>query len=381
MDHILLEHTHCFGCRACEEICPKHCVSMKPDEGGFLYPAVDEKLCIHCGLCAEVCPMEHRSVSEESPCCIAYQAEDAVRAHSTSGGFFSAVSDRVLQAEGAVYGAAYDEDFRVHHIRVEDKEQRDRLCGSKYVQSDLGHTLHAVADDLKDGRTVLFTGTPCQVSGLTNYLNRARVDTRGLITCDLICHGVPSPEIWKDYLSFISRKYKDKIRFVNFRDKSLGWHKPQLRIEMEGHCQSLTEGQDAFYQMFYSNCILRESCHNCPFSSVHRAADLTMADCWGIDRSRPDLDDNKGLSLVLVNTEKGRNFLEECGLTGEKIGLEDIRQPHLSHPAARSRHRDQFWQEYETKGFRYVLNKYGNYSIYRKMIKKIKRLILKVVRR
>lgn len=376
-----IDFEKCTGCSACSSICPKQCIIMESNEEGFLYPNIDEDKCISCGLCKKICPINSVDYYPNTEEVMAYQNSDSVREHSTSGGFFTLISDYVLENDGIVYGAAYDEGFSVKHIRTNSKGDRDFLCYSKYVQSNVTGIFERVIEDLKSNRLVLFTGTPCQVSGLKKTLKISGIETSKLITCDFICHGVPSPLIWKEYINFLEDKYNDKIISVNFRDKRLGWHKPSLVIEMKNHFQALTEENDPFYQLFYSNCILRKSCHVCDYSKISRVSDITMGDCWGIEVSNPKMDDDKGLSLVMINSNKGKKIIEKlnCDAAFRKISFSDLRQPHLYAPARISRKREKFWKDYNTHQFIYILNKYGNYSFRSKLINGVKKLILKVI--
>jgi coenzyme F420-reducing hydrogenase beta subunit len=362
-------------------ICPKQCIAIIQNDEGFYYPEINKMGCINCEKCANVCPIDNAKYNVKPRRITTFQNDNLIRNESTSGGFFSRISDYILENNGIVYGAAFDSSFAVKHTKADNEQSRNAMRHSKYVQSYLGDSFKAVRSDLNNGVIVLFTGTPCQVAGVINYLNGSKVDMQNLITCDFVCHGTPSPLMWSEYLKFIAKKYNDEIIDVNFRDKSIGWHKPQLKIQMNKKTYAGTEAQDSFYQMFYSNCILRLSCHTCPYSNVRRVADITMGDSWGVEYSRPELDDDRGLSLLLVNSDKGMKTIEKMNLNLNDIELKDLRQPHLYRPANISRKRSQFWEEYRYKGFKFVLSKYGNYTLYRKLIKKSKKLILKALNR
>ncbi|NME63974.1 4Fe-4S dicluster domain-containing protein [Clostridium cadaveris] len=374
----------CFGCSACINICPKKCIKFDKNSKGFLYPKINASKCINCGICNKVCPTNHFEINDIASELYAYKNVNEIRQSSTSGGFFTLISDYILTLNGSIYGAAYSNEFEVKHIRAISKKQRNLECGSKYVQSYLGDIFKNIEEDLKLNLYVLFSGTPCQIAGLNNYLEERNICLEKLITCDIICHGVPSPEVWKSYVNYLEKIYKAKIVSVNFRYKKLGWHKPILYFKFSnGKEQLFTEKNDPFYQMFYSNCILRYSCYVCPFASKKRVGDFTMADCWGIEQKYPVLDDNRGISLVLVNNKKASTILENIKNMGEflKIDFLDINQPHLEHPVAISRKYDKFWDEYNRKTFKYILNKYGNFSVYRKIVKKCKKIILFILRR
>ena len=222
---IFSNKNQCCGCTACKSICPKNAISMQADNEGFLYPIINKELCINCGLCKKVCAFQNGYTRNSVVNAYAVKHHDIkTRLSSRSGGAFIPISDYIIQNNGTVYGAAFNEDFSVSHIRAESCTERDRMKGSKYVQSELGNIFLNVQNDLKDNRYVMFSGTACQVAGLNNFLEKSKTKTDKLFTVDLVCHGVPSNKIWTDYLDYINNKHKGKkITDVNFRDKSLGW--------------------------------------------------------------------------------------------------------------------------------------------------------------
>lgn len=377
-----MKNNLCYGCTACSAVCPNNSIKIITNEKGFNEPVINHETCLKCELCEKVCPIYNIQMNVVSNNLYAFiNKNNEDRMKSTSGGFFSALSDCILHDGGVVYGAAFSNDFSVVHIRATSSSERNRQRGSKYVQSVLNNTYKMVKEDLLDSKKVLFTGTPCQISGLNNYLKCTNIDTSLLVTCDFICHGTASPKIWDSYVSFIQKKTKNKVKEVLFRDKSLGWHHPLLSFVFENHQISLDEGHDPFYQLYYSNCIMKEACYSCQFTSKKRCSDITMADCWGIENTDYSLDDNKGISLVMINTSKGNNYFEIIKTDNfvKRITYNNIKQPHLNHPVVKSKKYDIFWKEFHNKRFSYILNKYGNYSFYRKFIKKIKRIILRII--
>lgn len=361
---------NCCGCSACEQICPKNAVKMEPDNEGFLYPVIDGSLCVECGACKNVCAFQNDYEKNKSQKAYAVKHKDFdTRMTSRSGGVFIAISDYILEKNGTVYGAAFDDDFSVCHIRTTNKSERDRLKGSKYVQSDVKDTFASVKNDLKNGMYVLFSGTACQVAGLKNYLKNT--DTSKLYTCDIACHGVPSPKIWKEYLSHCEKKFKGKVTNADFRDKTLGWKAHQEAIWIDNNKHILRE----YTYLFYENDIERPSCYNCKYTNLDRPADFTLADFWGIDRIVLNFSDNKGVSLLLVNSDKGcelfNSINNEIDFVECDINKSIEPNPNLSRPTAKPKSREAFWIYYSKKGFEKTLKKY-----YKKIvIKRIKKRI------
>ena len=303
-----LDKKDCCGCTACLSVCPKQCISMERDEEGFLYPAIDRGQCINCGLCEKVCPMSHPIYENETQAVYATYVKDVKqRTQSTSGGIFYAIARWVIGQGGIVYGAAFDEDFKLRHVGVESLEELQKLRGSKYLQSDLGHIFCDVRKHLKENRWVYFVGVGCQVAGLYSFLRR-KYDT--LITSDLVCHGVPSQLMFDWHLNFLREKEKGKITSYFFRDYK-GW----------GGCETYTyvsyfSGKEEtrrlygyslspYLYSFMYGYTHRYSCYGCRFAKIPRQGDITLADYWGVADYFSDLDYTKGVSLVLINNVKG----------------------------------------------------------------------------
>lgn len=296
----------CCGCTACASICPKDAIIMEPDILEFKYPSVDLSKCIDCGLCEKVCAFNEnydKSLNLEEPEIYAARHKDIHEIEtSRSGATFIAISDYILENGGIVYGVGYKDHFRVAHKRATTKEERNEFKGSKYVQSDLDGIFRQVKEDLKQGNTVLFSGTPCQTAGLNSYIGKKLREN--LVLVDIVCHGVPSPYIWRDYLSYIEKKYKNKVVKVDFRDKSrMGW---------SGHIESFVfdngkKIESKIYTiLFQQNIMLRQSCGKCFFTNFKRPSDLTIGDYWGWKKISDNFNaDNKGCSLVFINTKKG----------------------------------------------------------------------------
>lgn len=376
----ITDPSKCCGCTACASICAHDAITMQPDALGFLYPMVDKEKCVDCGLCEKVCAFnDHYDTSLNLPKPDAYAArhKDMKEVEtSRSGAAFIAISDYILENGGVVYGAGYADHFRVVHKRATTKEERDEFKGSKYVQSDLDHVFRHVKKDLKDGLTVLFSGTPCQTAGLNSYIGKKLREH--LILVDIVCHGVPGPYLWRDYLAYLEKKQGDRICWVNFRDKQkYGWtaHHETFKFVKGG-------GKMSFTFLFYQHIMFRHSCGKCPYTNTKRPSDITIADFWGWEKTDPNINaDDKGVSLILVNTEKGRKIFEAVKdrMTVIPAKLEDCMQANLQHPSLIHPRRMEFEQDYQRKGFDYVINKNYNrglkYAIienYRSLIKSLK---------
>lgn len=295
----------CTGCAACEKICPFGAISMRADAEGFLYPQIDPSLCRDCGLCAKQCPSLKAPKADSSHTqCYAVLAEDAVRLHSSSGGAFTLLARQVLAQKGVVYGAAFEKDWSVKHRAAETEEDLYPLCTSKYVQSNAAACFADVQKNLEQGRAVLFTGTPCQVAGLYAFLGK---DYPQLMTADCVCHGVPNNEVWQKYLA--DNFDLKALSGLSFRDKKkLGWKASTLSVYFKDASHKL---QSSYFDGFNQNLYLRPSCENCLYTHIHRQADFTLADFWGIDDVDLEANDRKGTSLLLVHTQKASRLVEQ----------------------------------------------------------------------
>ena len=336
----------CCGCAACVQRCPKQCISLQEDSEGFLYPMVDASLCIDCGLCEKVCPIIHQA-DQRTPLGVyaAKNPDEAVRMQSSSGGVFTMLAERVLAEGGVVFGARWDERWEVVHDYVETAEGLAQFRGSKYVQSKIGRTFQQTESFLKQGRQVLFSGTPCQIAGLKNYL---RKEYDNLLAVDFICHGVPSPGVFRTYLQeeineTFARKGDGKnsvlhpciplitesdglecpdmeIQSIAFRDKRNGWKKYGFALVLSKASAAGEKNtvllsykslhEHPFMRGFLRDLYLRPSCHACPAKTLKSGSDVTLGDWWGIESIMPEIDDDKGISAVTANTEKGAAALQ-----------------------------------------------------------------------
>lgn len=280
---------------------------MLGDPEGFAYPKTDSAKCVGCGACDRVCPaLNVPEFSEKIPqTFLAVNRDEAVVGSSSSGGVFSALADKVTKAGGTVCGAAFDGDFSVHHILAENSEELEKLKTSKYVQSNTGDIYSAVRRELKSGRRVLFSGTPCQVNAMRLFLGK---EYENLLLVDFICHGVPSEKVWLKYLKDVAKG--TRVSSVSFRDKSVGWNRFSLKIDYQSGAYLCEFSNDPYMKLFLSDNILRPSCYNCPAKGNNRFADITIADAWGMDNETTWSFDDKGLSLIFVHTDKGSEYIE-----------------------------------------------------------------------
>ncbi|HEX3027129.1 MAG TPA: Coenzyme F420 hydrogenase/dehydrogenase, beta subunit C-terminal domain [Clostridia bacterium] len=303
----VIKKNRCTGCGACREVCPRRAVTMIRDSEGFLYPCVESGLCIGCGACLRACPvLSERKVFR--PVFYGCKAIDkTISAESSSGGVFPVIAGELLAAGGAVFGAAYEEG-EVKHVCVESWSGLSKICGSKYVQSDLSGCLKLTKKMLKSGRKVLFSGTPCQIAGLKSSLGR---DYDGLITVGVICHGVASHKVFSKYLSGLEQSFGGRAVSVCFRDKSTGWDSYSVKIRFDnGTVYQKKASEDPYLQSYLSNLTLRPSCYRCAFLGYHTVSDLTLGDFWNVKNVKPEFYDPEGVSLVGVHTEKGAKLLE-----------------------------------------------------------------------
>lgn len=301
---------------------------------------------------------------------------EVVRAASRSGGIFTALSDAVLLENGVVYGCILTESFTAAHVRAENSEERNRMRGSKYIQSKLGDTFKNVKEDLDVGKKVLFSGTSCQVAGLKQFLGKEFVK---LLCVDIVCHGVPSRKVWDNYLQWQEQKNHSKITGVDFRNKKdFGWwdHVETICFENRKIVNS-----KIFTNLFYGHYILRPSCYECPYKSVMHPGDITIADYWGIEKAAPEFDDNKGGALVLVNNENGETALGQVRkqLLWKQTKLEDSLQPSLKAPFSKPENREKFWQDFYDNPFDDIAKIYGKYGWKSKIKIIIKRIKKKVI--
>ena len=370
----------CSGCHACAAACPENCITMVQDDEGFLYPAVDGSKCKNCAVCTKICPILSPLGSDrtESPTAYAAFSKDgAVRLNSSSGGVFTHLASEVIKAGGVVVGAAFDEAFAVRHICIETADDLWKLRGSKYLQSTVGNSFAETKRFLESGRTVYYSGTPCQIAGLLKFLKK---NYDNLITQDIICHGVPSPKVWNCYLHHRENAAKSKVKEISFRDKKSGWTTFSIDFIFENHMEFARRfAEDAYMKAFLANLSLRPSCYRCSFKGLARPADITLADFWGIQQVVPEMDDNKGTSLVFLHSEKGKDIFR-------RIEKDIVYQPVSAEKAVRYNSaavqavnlpskRKTFMQSVSEGNFETVTDKMARTPMVRKVLRKTKTVI------
>lgn len=362
MGVIQTEMNACCGCSACEAVCPTGALKMKEKELGFPYPSVRKDLCINCGKCLKVCQIgkvfSHKIAVQKY---YAAQHKDRkIRMLSSSGGVFHAFAKWVIDNGGIVYGVSFDENWNVKHIGAVNMKQAAGMYGSKYVQSENRNVYQNIAEHLKKGRTVLFTGTPCQCQAVSRYAKACRVDNKNLYLVDFVCHGVGSPGIWKRYIERVKRNHGE-IRNFTFRDKENGWRNYKTKaVDKKG--RHIIGDSCAFFEMYSSLLIVRSSCFQCSYTSYKRCTDVTLGDFWNIGNPENNFEIESGVSQVLVNTKKGAKLLEQVSkeLLLLPCSAKDCWQPHLEYPAKCPSGRETFIKYYEKHMFEEVLKKYGN---------------------
>lgn len=326
----VLEHDKCTGCAACFTACPHKAITMHFDEEGFENPVINQDACVDCGLCRSVCPViqydkRQEQRNEYNDAQVGYAARNrnySQRLISSSGSIFPPIAEWILENNGVVVGAAYDDQFNVVHRIIDSVDDLRDIQGSKYLQCKADSTtFKRIKDELKTGRLVLYSGMACQVEGLKTFL---RKEYENLYTIDLICMGIPSPIVWQKYL----KAYFDgeKIQYINFKEKSIGWNSFCFYVKTDKR-EFKERGMENFYlQSMFRSWNMRPSCFQCPFKKEKRISDFTLADCWGANKLVPSIDDNKGLSSVIVHSAKGQRLWQQLSdkIDSIEISIDDI---------------------------------------------------------
>ena len=365
----------CTGCATCASICHKNCIKMFPDEEGFLRPVIDETVCVNCGLCRKKCPINiHYSDDGVEPLTFAARLKDEkLREKSSSGGVFSALAMQILERNGIVIGAGFDENYQVVHKICTEQSKLDELRRSKYVQSCIGNIYCDAKEHLDTGKEVLFCGTPCQVSGIKAYLGK---EYNNLYTVDFICHGVPSPFAWSQYLAFHEKNAKSKIKEVSFRSKLNGWKNFCMQVAFQNGTYFNSKVTDDFYlRSFIMDMNLRPSCYHCHFKQKHRQADITMADFWGVEHYLPNWDNDTGVSLAMIHSNGGYRLFDSCGTMLESVEVtfaDAVRgNPSMISSVCKPILRDAFMKDLKRLSYDKLYRKYCGKNISSKIRRKV----------
>lgn len=359
----ITDKSKCCGCTACKSICPKQAIIMKEDEEGFLYPIIDKTKCVNCGLCDKVCPINKSKEEKKDQHAYIFQNKnDKIRKESTSGGAFTAIAEYVIKNNGIVYGAIFDENYKVIHTGIDKIEELYKFRNSKYVQSEIGNCYLEVKQNLNNDRVVCFSGTSCQIEGLKNYLGK---DYEKLLLVDVVCRAVPSPLIWKKYLNLRKKQYKN-ISKIMFRDKYYGYKYSNLSIYNKDNDkrQEYHKGVDSdpYLRAFFSNICDRPSCYDCKFKKLHRESDITIWDCFDVEKYNKEFDDDKGTNRILTHTKKGDNIIKELTKTNkvEEIDVEKATKGFLAifQPVKMNKRRKEFFIDANTLSEEELFNKY-----------------------
>lgn len=388
----IIDKKKCVGCNACVQRCPKSCITMQEDEQGFLYPLVDLSRCIDCNLCERVCPVINpKEIRKPVAVYAAKNYDDIVRMSSSSGGVFFALAEKVIGEGGVVFGARFDTKWEVVHDYAETLEKAKTFKGSKYVQSRIGDNFKRAEAFLKAGRTVLFSGTPCQIAGLHLFLKKDY--GVHLLTVDVVCHGVPSPLVWREYLQYITRpkgasggkntvfdtlNEQPVITGISFRDKRLGWEKygfsvhvsapngsgensvfPSYKTLNDNSREFLYEPLDrnVFMQGFLKDLYLRPSCYDCPAKCGRSRSDVTLADFWGVGVTQPSAYDFDGVSLVMVNSVQADEFIKKQVLLEETTYDKALlANPAIEKSVSRPQQSEQFWSRFSYEGIDCIIS-------------------------
>lgn len=372
---------NCSGCGVCKLICPNNAISMVVDKEGFLYPYINLEKCTNCGLCKKICPFKGKQQLKENKNLKIFAVKNKnqeVREKSSSGGVFSLLAEEVIKQKGSVYGALLDKKNQVMHAEITQIKNLYKLYGSKYVQSDLKNVYNEIKEKLSKGKKILFSGTPCQVAGLKAYLGNRKEDN--LILVDIICHGVPSPSIWEDFVKTLEKENNSKLKKFYFRNKDFGWLESVKRCRAEFLNKKIRRNEltNSFNNLFLNDLILRPSCHNCPFTTFDREGDITLGDFWRIIEEIPSFYDNKGVSTILINTEKGKKEFNKIkkDIFYCKSNKRQTKQKTLERPTPKNKKRKQFWKEYSKKGYLFVAKRYTPYGLKNKIKFEAKKLII-----
>lgn len=377
----------CTGCTACQNICPLGCISLIENEMGFKYPSIDLEKCISCNKCICICPVINQHTQnfiKPKTYTVAIQNKnEMMRSKSSAGGAFAAIAVYVLQKNGIVFGAGFDENLMVRHKYVENIKEFELsdLCSSKYMASEIGKVFVKVRDFLEQDRWVCFVGLPCQAAGLSSFLGK-KYDK--LVLVDLTCYGVPSPSIYRKYLDYCSAKFSSEVVSINFRDKSYGYSAPSVLLKLKnGLAKCQNSAVKSFLRLFFEGYISRDSCFNCCFKTVDRVSDFTLGDCKSIGKYYSLMDDDKGTTIIFVHSNMGEKILDDLSdnLIIKKVNVNDILEDSgkkMTLNAVPNCRREDFWLDYKTLPYNKLVNKYSPPKNKEKLATAIKPILKKI---
>jgi len=384
MNKTVIDKEKCSGCQVCKQICPNNAIDMLEDKEGFLYPVKNER-CIECGLCNKICPMVNEIKNnnlKQQEVFTSNHKNDTVVEKSASGGAFSAIVQAFCDNNYVIFGAKYNENNEVEHDYIENIKDIDIFRKSKYVQSDVKDSYSQAKKFLEQGKKVLFSGTPCQIAALKNYLRKEYDD---LLCVDIICHGVPSPKVFRNYLEFWENKYNSKVTKIEFRKKmhkKEKWNSRNILLKFENGKEIIKDNEnDLYLRAFYAKMIYRKSCSTCKFANQIRYSDITIGDSWGIEKIYPDIDVHKGESVIIVNTDKGKGILNKIK---EYMNIRDLtidfvikENKQFREPTELNPKRDEFFANLDNTRFDKLVNKYVRINIKTKVKKVLKKIIFR----
>lgn len=369
----------CTGCTACMSVCPVQAIQMENDLDGFKYPIINQEKCVNCSMCKKTCPvLNTKNNYSITNCFVGYNKDTKSKlSKASSGSIFELVANYVLDSNGIVIGAAFDEKNKLKHMAVTKAEDLEKLKGSKYLQSDLEYVFKFIKEKLRDN-IILFVGTPCQVAGLKAYIKN---DFNNLICIDVVCHGVPSPKLFDKFIKEIQDQTGKTVKNYNFRDKRTGWDTYSNTIYFNDNSEK-TELQvnNPYMKLFLSDVALRESCYNCKFKLGNKYSDITLGDFWGVQKYYPEMYDKNGVSAIIVNTERGKNIFDKIkgNMYYKKCKLEEIVEGNSSLKISGDypRKRKKFFNNIDNMSITNLVSKYTfNPNILIKVVKKIKKII------
>lgn len=374
----IVSKNKCTGCTACMNICPKQAITMEDNSEGFKYPVIKQNKCINCELCRKTCPVlttkENISINK---CYVGYAIEDEIKENSSSGGIFTLFANYILENNGIVIGAAFDDNNKLNHIAITKENELIKLKGSKYLQSNLGDIFKYVSENIHD-KKILFVGVPCQVAGLKTFLKK---EYENLICIDLICHGVPSPKLFDKYVKELEKKENDKLVNYNFRDKSTGWDTYSNTATFKNSKITELQTENKYMKLFLSDVALRKSCFNCNFKLGNKYSDITLGDFWGVQNYYPKMYNKKGVSAIIINTVKGEKAFNKIKdyLEYQECNLEEIvtGNPSLKKSVDYNKKNKDMFKEIDLLSVDVLAKKYENKkkTLWKRGFDKIKRIL------